>query len=217
MIMILIGAPGSGKGTQSKNLSSKYGFSHLATGDIFRAEIAAKTDLGRKVSEYVKSGKLVPDEIVSKMVASRMESSSGKYLLDGFPRTLEQARSLDEILKSKGRGVDVVVFLNLPMSEVLRRLCSRRVCPGCGDLYNLLTRLPKTEGICDVCGQKLIQRDDDSEQTVKKRLMVYEDLTHPLLSYYKAEGNFHEIDAARPSEVVAGEICRLVDQTAVKP
>ncbi|MBI3551959.1 MAG: nucleoside monophosphate kinase [Elusimicrobia bacterium] len=212
MIAILLGAPGSGKGTQSKTLSAKYGFKHLATGDIFRGEIAAKSTLGLKAQEYVKSGKLVPDNLVTEMVAGKLQIDGSKYLLDGFPRNLEQAQSLDKFLTPQKAAIDVVVYLNLPHPEAIKRLTSRRVCAKCGEVYNLMTRPPAAEGKCDACGGDVVQREDDTEATAKKRLMVFEDLTHPLVAYYKAEQVFHEIDAAKSPEAVAAELCAIVDQ-----
>ena len=204
MIVILLGAPGSGKGTQSKLLSEKYGFTHLSTGDIFRSEMAQGTELGKKASEYVKSGKLVPDSLVTDIVASKLDLNGSKYLLDGFPRNLEQAQALDGFLKRNKAGITLVAYLNLPQKEVIKRLTSRRTCSGCGEVYNVDTRPPAEEGKCDKCGGAVVQREDDSEAVTKKRLMVYEDLTQPLVSYYKAEQVFEEIDAAKsPAEVTA--------------
>ncbi|MDE2039722.1 MAG: nucleoside monophosphate kinase [Elusimicrobia bacterium] len=210
MIVILLGAPGSGKGTQSKALAALYGFSHLSTGDIFRAEIAQKTELGKKASEYVKSGKLVPDAVVTEMVAGKLEPGR-RYLLDGFPRNVEQARSLDGLLERSGSSVDRVILLELPQAEALKRLTSRRVCSKCGAVYNTLTRPPKVEGRCDDCEGELAQREDDSEATAKKRWMVFEDLTSPLIAYYKAEGVFARVDASQEPEAVTAALSGLVD------
>lgn len=216
MIVILLGAPGSGKGTQSKLLAGKYGFTHLATGDIFRAEIAAKTALGEKASEYVKSGKLVPDNIVTEMVAGKLEPGR-KYLLDGFPRNLEQAQALSAMLAPQKQAIDLVIFLNLPQGEAIKRLTSRRICAKCGEVYNVMTKPPKTDAKCDACGGDVIQRDDDGEATAKKRLMVFDDLTHPLVAYYKAEQVFHEVDASQAPETVTQQLSAVIDSaTAVK-
>ncbi len=212
MIVVLLGAPGSGKGTQSKILSEKYGFTHLATGDIFRAEMTAKTALGQKASEYVKSGKLVPDDIVTEMVAGKLDASGGgRYLLDGFPRNLHQAQSLDANLAKQGAAIALVAYLDLTHAEAMRRLTSRRICGGCGESFNVLTRIPSVEGRCDKCGADLIQREDDSEATAAKRLMVFEDLTRPLVAYYKSEQVFHDIDAARAPEDVTKSLCDVID------
>lgn len=203
MIVILLGAPGSGKGTQSQRLSQKFGFAHLSTGDIFRAEIAQGSALGQKAQDYVKSGKLVPDAIVTEMVAARLEAGR-HYLLDGFPRNIDQAQALSQILKRSASAIDVVCYLSLPTAEAVRRMSSRRICSGCAEVYNAISRPPKTGGVCDKCGGGLIQREDDTEATASRRLMVFEDLTQPLVAYYKAEQVFHEVDASRsPAEVEA--------------
>jgi adenylate kinase len=212
MIVILLGAPGAGKGTQSKMLAAKYGFKHLATGDIFRGEIAAKTPLGQKAQEYVKSGKLVPDNLVTEMVAGKLEFNGTQYLLDGFPRTLDQAQSLDKFLAPQKATINVVIYLNLPHAEAISRLSSRRVCSKCGEVYNITTRPPAAEGKCDACGGDVVQREDDSEATAKKRIMVFEDLTHPLVAYYKAEQVFHEVNAAQSPEKVSADLFAVIDQ-----
>jgi len=211
MIIILIGAPGSGKGTQAAALCGKFGFTHLSTGDIFRAEMAAKTALGLKAAEYVKSGKLVPDHVVTEMVAIKLEDlKGGRYLLDGFPRNLEQAQTLAGVLSKPGAAIDLVLFLNLTHAEAMKRLTSRRLCGGCGAVFNVLSRPPQTEGKCDKCGEALVQRDDDTEATARKRLMVYEDLTRPLAAYYKAEQVFYEIDAGQSPEEVTASLAAII-------
>lgn len=216
MIVILLGAPGSGKGTQSKALAAKYGFTHLSTGDIFRAEIANKTDLGQKVEGILKSGKLVPDSITVEIVAGKLEAGK-KYLLDGFPRNVEQAQALDNILKQHKSQVDAVVLLDLPQAEAMKRLTSRRVCSKCGAVYNEFSKPSKELGICDACGGKVEQRPDDSEATAQKRLMVFEDITSPLVSYYKAEGIFQQVDASQAPDKVSADLYKIIDgATAVK-
>jgi len=210
VIVILLGAPGSGKGTQSQRLSQKLGFRHLATGDIFRAEMAAGTELGKKAEGYVKGGKLVPDSIVIEMVAGKIEAG-GNYLLDGFPRTLDQAQGLDQILKRAGAAVDLVVYLTLPVAEAIKRMSSRRICSACAEVYNTISRPTKAEGVCDKCGGKVIQRDDDTEATANKRLMVFEDQTHPLVAYYKGEQILKEVDANRSPDAVAAALEAAID------
>lgn len=211
MIVVLLGSPGSGKGTQSKRLAEAYGFKHLSTGDIFRAEIAEKTALGEKAQDYVKSGKLVPDAIVVEMVAGKLVPG-GKYLLDGFPRTVEQAEALDRMLKGMKTSVDQVVYLTLPKEEAVRRMSSRRVCTGCGEVYNSISRPTQADGVCDKCSSKVVQREDDSEATAAKRLMVFEDLTQPLVSYYKGESLLVEVDADRKPEQVEAALRQVIDQ-----
>ena len=210
MIVILLGAPGSGKGTQSQRLAAKYGFQHLATGDIFRAEIAQQTALGKRAQDYVKSGKLVPDAIVTEMVAARLEPGKN-YLLDGFPRNLDQAHALTEMLKRNGSSIDLVCELTLPAAEAIRRMSSRRICSNCAEVYNTITRSPKIEGACDKCGGKVIQREDDTEATAAKRVMVFDDLTHPLVAYYKAEQVFHEVDASLPPAQVEAALAAVIE------
>lgn len=210
MIVILLGAPGSGKGTQSMRLAAKYGFQHLATGDIFRAEIAQGTELGKKAQDYVKAGKLVPDAIVTEMVAARLDPN-GKYLLDGFPRNIDQAQSLDAILKKAGASISLVFSLTLPTAEAIKRMSSRRICSNCGEVYNTISRPTKVEGVCDKCSGKVIQREDDTEATAAKRLMVFDDLTHPLVAFYKAEQLFHEIDAAQSPEKVEAALSAVIE------
>ena len=212
MIVILLGMPGSGKGTQSMRLANKYGFNHLATGDIFRAEIAQKTAIGVKAQDYLKAGKLVPDAVVIEMVAGKIEKD-GKYLLDGFPRTIEQAQGLDEMLKRVGSSVDLVVYLTLPKDEAIRRMASRRTCANCGEVYNTISRPTKVEGFCDKCSSSVVQRVDDTEATAAKRLMVFEDLTHPLVAYYKSEAAFEEVDAAQTPEAVEAALSAVIDTT----
>lgn len=212
MIVILLGMPGSGKGTQSKRLADRYGFQHLATGDIFRAEIAQKTAIGTKAQDYLKNGKLVPDSIVIEMVAGKIETG-GNYLLDGFPRTIEQAQGLAEMLKRVGSAVDLVVFLTLPKEEAIRRMASRRTCANCGEVYNVISRPPKADGVCDKCSGQVVQREDDSEATAVKRLMVFEDLTHPLVAYYKSEAAFQEVDASQSPEKVEAALSAVIDSS----
>lgn len=210
MIVILLGSPGSGKGTQSKRLADSYGFKHLSTGDIFRAEIAEKTALGEKAQDYVKAGKLVPDAIVVEMVAGKIVTG-GKYLLDGFPRTVEQAQALDRMLKGVGARVDAAIYLTLPKEEAVRRMTSRRVCEGCGEVFNTISRPTQVDGVCDKCSSKVVQRADDSDATAQKRLMVFEDLTQPLVAYYKGESLLSEVDANRAPEQVEAALRAVID------
>lgn len=209
MIVILLGAPGSGKGTQSQRISEKLGFRHLATGDIFRAEMSQGTELGKKAESYVKSGKLVPDSIVIEMVAGKIEKN-GKYLLDGFPRTVDQAHGLTQILKQNATDVNLVAYLTLPVDEAIKRMSSRRVCKNCAAVYNAITSPTKAEGVCDKCGGQVVQREDDTEATAKKRLMVFEDQTHPLVAYYRGEQMLKEIDANRAPADVEADLTAII-------
>ena len=212
MIVILLGAPGSGKGTQSMRLASKFGFTHLATGDMFRGEIAQGTPLGLKAQDYLKSGKLVPDAVTIEMVAGKIEKG-GNYLLDGFPRTVDQALGLAQILKQNGTDVNLVAYLTLPEGEAIKRMASRRVCKNCAEVYNIISRPPKVDAICDKCGGPVVQREDDTEATAKKRLMVFEDQTHPLVAYYKGEQILKEIDANRAPAAVEADLSAAIEST----
>jgi adenylate kinase len=209
VILILLGAPGSGKGTQAALLSQKLGFTHLSTGDIFRAEIAQGTELGKKVEGYLKSGKLVPDAVTIEVVAGKIQAG-GKYILDGFPRTVDQATGLTQILKQNGSEVNLVVSLTLPLAEAVKRMTSRRVCKNCATVYNTITSPTKVEGVCDKCGGQVVQRPDDSDATAQKRMMVFEDQTHPLVAYYKGEQLLKEVDANREPASVAADLSALV-------
>ncbi|MBI4054638.1 MAG: adenylate kinase [Elusimicrobia bacterium] len=216
MNLILLGCPGSGKGTQAKNLKENYPLLHLATGDIFREAIRKKTDLGQKVAEYVHAGKLVPDALVLEVVRTRLQTHSGGFLLDGFPRTLEQAQGLDTFLSSRGKHLDWVFYLDLSQAQIIQRLSNRRYCSGCQAVYNLLTRPSASVGSCDLCGGKLTLREDDQPETIRKRLMVYQDLTEPLISYYKANESFLRIDAMETVENIFERIRAILGNRIVQ-
>lgn len=202
MRAVLLGCPGAGKGTQSKILCARLGVAHIASGDIFRAEIDKQSPIGLKVQDYVKKGMLVPDQVVIEMIASRLDGAVGGWILDGFPRTHDQAEALDKWLEQNGQKIDAVVFIKMDEEVVVKRLTSRWTCGGCGAVYNLLTKPPKEEGKCDACQAALIQRSDDTETTVRKRQMVFNDLTAPLISYYKHAHEYFEVDGAAPMEDV---------------
>ena len=216
MRAILLGCPGAGKGTQSKLLCERFGAAHIACGDLFRTEIEKKTALGLKVQDYVSKGMLVPDGVVIELVASKLDASSQGWLLDGFPRTHDQALALDKWLEQNSLGIDAVILLSMNESEVVKRLTSRRTCGGCGAVYNLLTKPPREEGKCDSCAAALVQRSDDSEATVKKRLMVFNDLTAPLVSYYKHAHDFHEVDGGRDAALVTSDLEAILGAAAAK-
>lgn len=191
--LIILGAPGSGKGSQCKWITKDYNVPHISTGDIFRKNIAEGTALGMEAKKYMDEGKLVPDELVVDLLKSRLEEADCKengFLLDGFPRTLHQAEVLDEYLDANGIKLDKVINLHVPDEEIMARTINRRTCenPECKEIYNLRDNPPKVEGICDKCGSKLFQRDDDNEATVSNRLAVYHSQTEPLIEYYTAKG-----------------------------
>lgn len=195
MNIIMLGAPGTGKGTIGAEICKHYNLTHLATGDIFRDEIKRQTELGKKANEYISKGQLVPDEITIAMVEGKLDKIDG-VLLDGFPRTIKQAESLKEYLAKNNKKITVVINLVVPDKDIIKRTVSRVICSNkeCGASYNTIFMPPKVEGICDRCGSKLIKRPDDNEETIKQRLEVYYKNTEPLISYYKNEGLLESVD-----------------------
>ena len=196
MYIIMLGAPGAGKGTQAKKIAAKYDIPHISTGDIFRANIKNGTELGNKAKTYMDQGLLVPDELVVDLVVDRVQQDDCKngYVLDGFPRTIPQAEALDKALAALGDKVDYAIDVNVPDENIVNRMGGRRACVGCGATYHLVYAPTKTEGICDVCGKELILRDDDKPETVQKRLNVYHEQTQPLIDYYTNAGILKTVD-----------------------
>ena len=196
MKIIMLGAPGAGKGTQAKKIAEKYQIPHISTGDIFRANIKNGTELGKKAKTYMDQGLLVPDELVCDLVVDRVQQDDCKkgYILDGFPRTIPQAESLDAALSRLGEAVDYAINVEVPDENIVKRMGGRRSCVGCGATYHLVYAAPKKEGICDNCGAELILRDDDKPETVQKRLGVYHEQTQPLIDYYTKKGILKEVD-----------------------
>ena len=196
MKIIMLGAPGAGKGTQAKKIAAKYDIPHISTGDIFRANIKNGTELGNKAKTYMDQGLLVPDELVVDLVVDRVQQDDCKngYVLDGFPRTIPQAEALDKALAALGDKVDYAIDVNVPDETIVNRMGGRRACVGCGATYHLVYAPTKTEGICDVCGKELILRDDDKPETVQKRLNVYHEQTQPLIDYYTTAGILKTVD-----------------------
>jgi adenylate kinase len=203
MRIVLLGAPGAGKGTLAKDLVGLFNVPHISTGDMFREAVASGSELGRQVQNILSSGKLVPDEIVNRLVRERISKPDCKdgFILDGYPRTVQQARTLDEMLTAMGQKLDAVLYLKVSEDVVVERLTNRRVCPRCGRIYNLLSMAPKSDEICDDCGTKLIQRDDDREEVVRNRFKVYNEMTAPLIDYYKKKGTLIEIDAEADHQI----------------
>lgn len=195
MYIIMLGAPGSGKGTIGNEICKEFNLTHLATGDIFRDEIKRQTELGKKASEYISNGQLVPDEVTVAMVEGKLDKLDG-VLLDGFPRTVAQADALKEYLESKGKSITAVVELNVPDEDIVKRTSSRIICSNkeCGASFNTVFMPPKVEGICDRCGSELIRRADDNPETIRKRLETYHKETEPLINYYKNEGLLEKVD-----------------------
>ena len=193
MYIVMLGAPGSGKGTTAKILSKRTNLPHISTGDMFREQIKKETELGKLVNSYISKGQLVPDDITVPMVINRLSEDDCKdgAILDGFPRTVEQAEKLDEILAEKSKKVDLVINLTTPRDEIITRILNRRVCsnPECKATYNITMHPSKVEGICDICGSKLVQRGDDSdENAIKQRLAIYDEKTSPLINFYSKKG-----------------------------
>ena len=204
MKIIMLGAPGAGKGTQAKKIAEKYQIPHISTGDIFRANIKNGTELGKKAKTYMDQGLLVPDELVCDLVVDRVKQEDCKngYILDGFPRTIPQAESLDEALGQMGESLDYAINVHVPDEHIVNRMSGRRACVGCGATYHIVYAPTKKEGVCDVCGAELILRDDDKPETVQKRLSVYHEQTQPLIDYYKGKGILKDVDGTKDMDVV---------------
>ena len=196
MILILLGAPGVGKGTQGALISKEYNIPQISTGDILRNEVKNKTELGKKAKVYMDKGELVPDDVIIGMMENRIKQDDCKngFILDGFPRTVAQAEAFDEMLKKNGLELDKVLLIDVPEEEIIERLTGRRVCPSCGAVYHIKNNPPKKEGICDQCGSELVQRDDDKEEVVRNRLEVYKKNTMPLINYYIKTSKLVKID-----------------------
>jgi adenylate kinase len=204
MRLVLVGPPGAGKGTQAQFISAHLGVPKISTGDIFRANVSQGTDLGQQAKKYMDAGDLVPDEITIGMVQERLaeEDARGGFLLDGFPRNVPQARTFDQILAEAGGPLDVVLELVVDDDEVVRRLSGRRTCRSCGHIWHVDFDPPSTEGVCDICGGELFQRDDDMPETIRHRLDVYYEQTSPLVGYYAEKGLLVGIDAMGPVDDV---------------
>ena len=213
MKIIMLGAPGAGKGTQAKKLASKYGIPHISTGDIFRANIKNGTELGQKAKVYMDQGLLVPDELVVDLVVDRFKQADCEngYVLDGFPRTIPQAKALDEALEKNNDAVEYAIDVDVPDEAIISRMAGRRACVGCGGTYHLVTIPPKKEGICDTCGAELILREDDKPETVEKRLKVYHDQTQPLIDYYQGKNILKTVDGTKDLEDVFKDIIAIVE------
>lgn len=212
MKIIMLGAPGAGKGTQAKKIAEKYEIPHISTGDIFRANIKNGTELGKKAKTFMDQGLLVPDELVVDLVVDRVQQDdcSKGYVLDGFPRTIPQAEALDEALAKLDQKMDYAINVDVPDENIIRRMGGRRACVSCGATYHLEHIPPKKEGTCDVCGNELILRDDDKPETVKKRLDVYHTQTQPLIDYYTKKGILKDVDGTVDMKDVFGAIVDIL-------
>jgi len=215
--LIFLGAPGSGKGTYSERLSPKLGVPHISTGDIFRAEVKNGTELGLKIKSLIDAGEFVPDEITIEVIKNRLSQPDCEngFILDGFPRTLDQAKALDNITE-----IDKVILLDLPEELIIKKLTGRRVCKKCGKIYNiadirhgdlhLAPMAPEKEGVCDACGGEIIQRDDDTEEVIKERIKTYHELTEPIIDYYKAKGLLMKVEVDAFADVMAEKIYNMI-------
>lgn len=213
MYAILLGGPGAGKGTQADLISRRLGLAHIASGDLFRQEQASGSELGKIAKSYMEKGQLVPDEVTVKMILGRIsqpDCASG-ILLDGFPRTLEQAKALDEALGKSNQGIDLVLHIKVPSESLIRRLSGRWICRECQTPYNVVEAPPKVAGKCDKCGGELYQRADDAEETVQKRLDVYVAQTAPLIEYYASAGKLAEVNGEQGIEQVGRDLIAAIE------
>ena len=212
MRLVLLGAPGAGKGTQAKKLIEKYGIPQISTGDILRKAVADGTPLGKEAKVIMDKGELVTDEIVIGLVKERLaqDDCSNGYILDGFPRTTPQAEALDNVLADMGSPLDVALSVDVDMGDLMKRLTGRRTCAGCQQMYNVYFSAPAKEGVCDKCGGELIQRDDDKEATIKNRLDVYEKSTAPLIDYYGKKGILKSVEGVGSIDDIFNNICSVL-------
>ena len=212
MKIIMLGAPGAGKGTQADMICNKYNVPHISTGDIFRANIKNGTELGKEAKGYMDRGELVPDSLVVDLVIDRIHQDDAKdgYVLDGFPRTIPQAEALDAALAETGEAVDFAINVDVPDENIVTRMSGRRACLKCGATYHIKYNAPKTEGVCDACGSELVQREDDKPETVLNRLSVYHKETQPLIDYYTEKGNIKNIDGTKDLGDVFNDITAIL-------
>ena len=214
MRIIMLGAPGAGKGTQAKKIAEKYGIPHISTGDIFRANIKNGTELGKKAKTYMDQGLLVPDELTCALVVDSIQQPDAKngYVLDGFPRTIPQAECLTEALSKLGSKIDYAIDVDVPDENIVNSMGGRRASVKCGATYIEVFAAPKTEGVCDTCGEDLVLRDDDKPETVQKRLNVYHEQTQPLIDYYTGQGVLKTVDGTKNLDEVFGDIVKILGE-----
>lgn len=212
MRIIVLGPPGAGKGTQAKKIASKIGMPHISTGDIFRENIKRRTELGKKAKVYIDQGFLVADELVIELIMDRFSLPDCKegYVLDGFPRTIFQAKALDAKLERKNEKIEYTIEVDVPDDVIISRMTGRRACLNCGRTYHIETLRPKVEGVCDYCDNQLVLRDDDKPETVKKRLEVYHDQTQPLIDYYREKGILYTVDGTGEIDKIHEEIIHVL-------
>lgn len=214
MRLVFLGAPGAGKGTQAKRLVEKYGIPQISTGDLLRAAVAAGTSLGKEAKAYMDRGELVPDKVVLGMVKERLSQNDCKkgFILDGFPRNVAQAEALDKMLSEMNMPLDLALNLDVPFDDLMKRLTGRRTCKSCGQMYNVYYSPSKVEGKCDKCGGELFQRDDDKEETIRKRLEVYRAQTEPLIDYYSKKGILKSVSGTGSIDEIFNSICAILEK-----
>ena len=212
MRLVLLGAPGAGKGTQAKKLIEKYAIPQISTGDLLRAAVAAGTPLGKEAKTFMDKGELVPDRVVLGMVQERLKQDDCKkgYILDGFPRNTAQAEALDKMLVSLGMSLSAALSVDVPFDDLMKRLTGRRTCKACGQMYNIFFKAPAKEGVCDKCNGELFQRDDDKEATIKKRLEVYNAQTAPLIDYYGKKGIVKSVSGTGSIDDIFKKVCEVL-------
>ncbi len=215
MRIVLLGAPGAGKGTQAKKLIDKYGIPQISTGDILRKAVADGTPLGKEAKSYMDKGELVPDSVVIGLVKERLGQDDCKkgFILDGFPRNTAQAETLDGVLSEMNMPLQVALSVDVDLDILMKRLTGRRTCKGCGQMFNIYFSPPQKEGVCDKCGGELYQRDDDKEETIKKRLEVYEAQTAPLIDYYQGKGILKRVNGEGNIDQIFNEVCKILEET----
>ena len=213
MRIVLLGAPGAGKGTQAKKLINKYGIPQISTGDILRKAVADGTPLGKEAKSYMDSGGLVPDSVVIGLVKERLAQDDCKkgYILDGFPRNTSQAETLDKVLKEMNASLDLALSVDVDKNDLMKRLTGRRTCRSCQQMFNIHFSAPQKEGVCDKCGGELYQRDDDKEETIKNRLDIYEKSTAPLIDYYSKQGILKSVEGVGTIDDIFSKVCAIID------
>ena len=214
MKIIMLGAPGAGKGTQAKQIAAKYEIPHISTGDIFRANIKNGTELGKKAKEYMDQGMLVPDELTCDLVMDRIAQDDCErgFVLDGFPRTIPQAEALTNALTKIGQSMDYAIDVDVPDENIVNRMSGRRACLNCGATYHIVFNPTKADGVCDACGNETVLRDDDKPETVQKRLTVYHDQTQPLIDYYRNMNILKSVDGTKPMDEVFSDIVSILGE-----
>lgn len=212
--IVLLGAPGVGKGTQAEKLAKELSIPHISTGDMFREAVARGTEMGMKAKEYMDRGELVPDDVVIGVVKERLSQPdcANGFILDGFPRTVAQAEALERVMEELGKNIEYAISIDVAEDEIVRRLSGRRTCEACGKVYHVIYNPPKQEGVCDACGGTLYQRDDDREETIRNRLRVYNEKTAPLIDFYARRGVLKSIDGSKPVDEVTADIRALLDK-----